>query len=255
MSEHWRFLDLKVNDAYTNMAVDEALACARGDGASPNTLRFYMWRPSAVTIGYFQGVEDEVDLEACGRYGIDINRRISGGGAVLNSSTGEITYSIVTAEDDPRVSRDVTESYRFLCGGIVEGLAQLGISAEFKPINDIVVRGKKISGNAQIRRYGAVLHHGTILVDYDAKQMFSVLKVSKEKMSDKMIQQAEERVTTIRRELQRNVSFDEVRRALHDGFGRALGVELVPGAITPHEEQLVKTFREKYASREWIFRR
>jgi len=255
MSESWRFLDLKVSDAYTNMAVDEALACARGEGGSPNTLRFYMWRPSAVTIGYFQSVEDEVDLEACRRYGIDINRRISGGGAVLNSSTGEITYSIVTADDDPRVSQDVTESYRYLCGGIVEGLASLGIGAEFKPINDVVVRGRKISGNAQIRRYGAVLHHGTILVDYDAKQMFSVLKVSKEKLSDKMIQQAEERVTTIRRELQRNVSFEEVRRALHDGFRRALGVKLVPGEITPHEEQLVKKFREKYASREWIFRR
>jgi len=75
----WRFLDLKVNDAYTNMAVDEALAKARGEDRSPDTLRFYMWNPSAVTLGYFQSVEDEVDVEACNRFGIDINRRISGG--------------------------------------------------------------------------------------------------------------------------------------------------------------------------------
>lgn len=255
MSERWRFLDLKVADAYTNMGVDEALAYARGEGMAPNTLRFYRWNPSAVTLGYFQSVEDEVDLEACGRYGIDINRRISGGGAVLNSSYGEITYSIVTDEDDPRVSTDVTESYRFLCHGIVEGLALLGIEAEFKPINDVVVRVRKISGNAQIRRYGAVLHHGTILLDFDARQMFSVLKISKEKLSDKMIKQAEERVTTIRRELGRDISFEEARDALYEGFRKALHVELVHGELSDYEEQLVRKFREKYASPEWIYRR
>ena len=255
MSERWRFLDLKVADAYTNMAVDEALAYSRSEGRTPNTLRFYMWKPSAVTLGYFQSVEDEVNLEACRRYGIDINRRISGGGAVLNSSDGEITYSIVTAEDDPHISEDVTESYRFLCHGIVEGLSLLGIEAEFKPINDVIVRGRKISGNAQIRRYGTVLHHGTILVDFDARQMFSVLKISKEKLSDKMIKQAEERVTTIRRELGREVSFEEVRQALYKGFNRALGVELIQGELSEYEEKLVRKFREKYASPEWIYRR
>ena len=255
MSESWRFLDMKVSDAYTNMAVDEALAYARGEGEAPNTLRFYRWNPSAVTLGYFQSVEDEVNLEACKRYGIDVNRRISGGGAVLNSSYGEITYSIVAPEGDPRISTDVTESYRYLCHGIVEGLALLGVEARFKPINDIIVGARKISGNAQIRRYGAVLHHGTILVDFDARQMFSVLKISDEKLSDKMIEQAEERVTTIRRELGRDVSFEEVRDAMEEGFGKALGVELVKGDLSDQERELVKKFREKYASREWIFRR
>ena len=251
--EKWRFLDLKVTDAYTNMAVDEALAYAKGEGKAKNTLRFYRWQPSAVTLGYFQSVEDEIDLEACKRYSIDVNRRISGGGAVLNSSYGEITYSIVMPEGDPRISADPTESYRYLCHGIVEGLANLGIEAAFKPINDIIVGPRKISGNAQIRRYGAILHHGTILVDFNAREMFSVLKISEEKISDKMIQQAEERVTTIRRELGRGVSFDEVRAAMERGFAKALGVELVPGELSEHEDELVAKFREKYASRDWIF--
>ncbi|MCW3979303.1 MAG: lipoate--protein ligase family protein [Candidatus Bathyarchaeota archaeon] len=255
MSESWRFLDMRVADAYTNMAVDEALSYARGEGEAPNTLRFYRWNPSAVTLGYFQSVEDEVDLEACKKFGIDVNRRISGGGAVLNSSYGEITYSVVAPDDDLRISTDVTESYRYLCHGIVEGLALLGIEARFKPINDIIVGGRKISGNAQIRRYGAVLHHGTILVDFDAREMFSVLKISEEKISDKMIEQAEERVTTIRRELGRDASFGEVRDAMEEGFAKALGVELAPGELSDYEQELVKKFREKYVSREWIFRR
>ena len=253
--ESWRFLDLKVADAYTNMAVDEAIAHSRGIEKAPNTLRFYRWNPSAVTLGYFQSVEDEVDVEACKRYGIDINRRISGGGAVLNSSYGEITYSIVIPEDDFRVSIDPIESYRHLCQGIINGLANIGIEGNFKPINDIVVGSRKISGNAQIRRYGSVLHHGTILVDFDAKQMFSVLKISEEKISDKMIKQAEERVTTIRRELGRDISFEEVRDAMRKGFTEALSVKLLPGELSEHELELVKKFREKYASPEWIYRR
>jgi len=174
---------------------------------------------------------------------------------VLNSATGEITYSIIMDENDPRISSDPTESYRYLCHGIVEGLAILGITADFKPINDIVVGTKKISGNAQIRRYGAVLHHGTILVDFDPKQMFSVLKISDTKISDKLIQQAEERVTSIRKVLGRNVSFEEVRAAMEKGFAKALGVKLVKGELSSYEEELVAQFREKYASREWRFRR
>ncbi len=255
LTEKMRFLDLKVNDAYTNMATDEALTKSKGEDNGPDTLRFYRWNPSAVTLGYFQSVEDEVDLDAMKKYGIDLNRRISGGGAVLNSAEGEITYSIVMDEEDPRISDDPTESYRYLCHGIVEGLANLGIKADFKPINDIIVGPKKVSGNAQIRRYGAVLHHGTILVDFDASKMFSVLKISDAKISDKLIKQANERVTSIRQILDRKVSFEEVRAAMEKGFAKALGVELVDGELTPQETAYVAEFREKYASKEWRFRR
>ncbi len=250
-----RFLDLKVNDAYTNMAVDEVIAKARGEGKAPDTLRFYMWKPSAVTLGYFQSVEDEVNLKTLQRFGFNLNRRISGGGAVLNSERGEITYSVILKEDDPHVSTDPVESYHYLCQGIIETLAVLGIKADFKPINDIVVAGKKISGNAQIRRYGAVLHHGTLLVDFNAREMFGVLKISKEKLSDKMIQQAEDRVTTIRRLLGRQIGFPEVRDAMEIGYRKALDVELAKSDLTPYEEELVKQFRERYASKNWIYRR
>jgi lipoate-protein ligase A len=131
----------------------------------------------------------------------------------------------------------------------------LGIKADFKPINDIVVGGKKISGNAQIRRYGAVLHHGTLLVDFNAREMFGVLKISKEKLSDKTIQQAEDRVTTIRRLLGQQIGFPEVRDAMEMGFRKALDVELGKSELTPYEEELVKQFRERYASRNWVYRR
>ena len=255
MRDDWRLLDLMVADCYTQMAIDEAVAYARGRGEAPDTIRLYRWKPSAVSIGYFQSVEEEVDLKACRRLGVDVIRRISGGGAVFHDYDGEITYSLNTGEGNPKIPKDISESYRLICGGVIEALKVLDLRAEFKPINDILAGGRKISGNAQTRRYGAVLQHGTVLVDFDARKMFTVLKVSKEKISDKAIKQAEERVTTIRRELGRHVDFTEVRDALISGFEKVLGINLVPGRLTSVEERLVEKFKERYASPEWIHRR
>lgn len=255
MNEDWRLIDLWVADCYTQMATDEAIAEACGKGLSPSTIRLYRWNPSAVSLGYFQSLEDEVDTEACRRLGVDIIRRVSGGGAVFHDYNGEITYSLITPEDDPKIPRDIDQSYAVICKGIVRALDSLGLQAEFKPINDIAVSGRKISGNAQTRRYGAVLQHGTVLVDFDPKTMFTVLKVSQEKISDKLIKQVEERVTTIRRELRSQTSFDQVRDALVSGFEDALSVHLLPGSITSHEAELVKRHRAKYSSPEWTGRR
>ncbi|RLI10050.1 lipoate--protein ligase family protein [Candidatus Bathyarchaeota archaeon] len=254
MSETWRLIDMRIEDAYTQMAIDEALAYARRRGEM-NTVRLYRWNPSAVSVGYFQSVRDEVDLEACRRLGVDVIRRITGGGAVFHDYEGEITYSLVAPDDDPKIPRDILASYRLICGCVINGLRALGLDAEFKPVNDIVVGARKISGNAQTRRYGAVLQHGTVLVDLDVRKMFTVLKVSETKISDKMIKAVEERVTNIHRELGRDVSFDEVRGALIKGFEETLDISLEPGELTAYEEELMRKFREKYRSREWVFKR
>jgi len=252
MSVEWRLLDLMVADCYTQMAIDEAIAFARGRGEAPPTIRLYRWKPSAVSIGYFQNVEEEVDLEACRGLGVDVIRRISGGGAVFHDYNGEITYSLIAEEGSRLIPRDINDSYRLICEGIIEAMGLLGLKAEFKPINDIICGGRKISGNAQTRRYGSVLQHGTVLVDFDVRTMFTVLRVSKEKISDKAIKQVEDRVTTIRRELGRAVSFWEVRDALVSGFESVLGIRLVSGRLSNVEEELVEKFRERYASDEWL---
>ena len=252
----WRFIDLKVNDAYTNMAIDEAIGRLRGSGLSPNTIRFYRWKPSAVSVGYFQITEREVNIEACRELGVDIVRRMTGGGAVYHDYNGELTYSVIVNEDHPLIPREITKSYEVLCDGIVNALGHLGIEAEFKPINDIVVSGKKISGNAQTRRWGVVLQHGTILMSTDIRTMFKVLRVGLTKISDKAIKSVEERVTTIRRELDRSISFEEVSKALRRGFEEALGIRLVDGALTKEELNLAEERRQtKYLTEEWNFKR
>lgn len=250
---NWRLLPLRVDDAFTSMAIDEALLRLNSQRKVPNTVRFWRWLPSAVSLGCFQSLEREVDLEAARRHGVDVVRRITGGGAVFHDYQGELTYSVVCREED--VPRDIIESYKLICSGIVRGLENLGLRAEFRPINDVQVNGRKISGSAQTRRWGSVLQHGTILVSPDVKLMFELLKVSPEKISDKFISSVFERVTTVERELGKKPSFEQVREAMINGFEKALNVELVEGEMEKTELDLAAEIRPKYASQEWLRKR
>jgi len=256
MVEKWRLLDTGLNNAFYNMALDEAIAIAKSKSLVPNTIRFFRWKPPAVSIGYFQSMEEEVDIKACDELGIDYVRRRTGGGAVYHDTEGELTYSIIVDQTHRLISEDFQETYQTLCSGLVLGLRKLGVPAEFKPINDIVSHGRKISGNAQTRGMNVVHQHGTILRKVDPALMFRVLKVPSEKIRDKMIKSVEERVTSINNVLGRNVSFRELKDALIEGFEEAFKIDLVTGNTTDFEENMAQKLKtEKYASREWNFRR
>ena len=245
----WRVLPLIETDAYKAMALDEAISEFVAKGGPP-TIRFWRWNPSAVSIGYFQCILDEVDADLCKEMKIDIVRRRTGGGAVYHDYNGEITYSVIAPLG--MFPKNIIESYKAICGWIISGLQKLGIQSEFKPINDILVDGKKISGNAQTRRNGVLLQHGTILCDLDIRTMFSLLKVSKEKISDKFIQAVEERVTSLKKHS--ITDMDKVYTALVNGFTQ--NKEWSFGELTDEEikkaEELART---KYAAREWNFQR
>lgn len=252
----WRLIGLTTDDAFTNMAIDEALIHQVSLRKAPNTIRLYRWKPSAVSIGFFQSIEQEVNLDACKRMGVDVVRRITGGGAVYHDYDGEVTYSMIAHQDEAKIPSDIKKSYEVICKGIVLGLERLGLKAEFRPINDILVNERKISGNAQTRRMNAVLQHGTVLVDVNVPRMFSFLKVSDEKIRDKTIKSVEERVTSIRKELGQPISLERVADALADGFQQALDIKLVKGSLEGEELSLARRLRnEKYATYEWNFKR
>ena len=254
--EEFRFIDLETHTAFENMAIDEAIMLAMKNNHVPPTLRLYRWNPSAVSIGTFQGMTDEVDVEFCKSKGIDVIRRITGGGAVYHDYDGEVTYSIIIPKGHRLAPPDIIESYRILCNGIVKALEYLGIEAEFKPINDVDASGKKISGNAMTRRQGCVLQHGTTLLDLNVSLMFTILKVPQEKISDKMIADVKERVTSIRDILDRDVQIAELQEVLKQGFSDALEIELVPSRLTTEEQETADQLaREKYSSYDWNFSR
>ncbi|MFH1590609.1 MAG: biotin/lipoate A/B protein ligase family protein [archaeon] len=242
----WRLIDDTAHDAATNMGIDEAISESVSTGQSPPTIRFYAWEPSAVSIGYFQGLSNEVDMEACEKAGVDVVRRRTGGGAVYHDRDGEITYSIVGPLS--LFPSDIIGSYRMICGHVVDALRLLDIPAEFAPINDIQVEGKKISGSAQTRRNGVLLQHGTLLLDVDVDRMFSLLRVGKEKIADKLIKSVKKRVTSIQ---DFGVfSKDDVRNALKEAFSK--GRDISAGSMTEEELALAKRLaQERYKSDAW----
>jgi len=238
------------------MAIDESIMLAIKEGRSQPTLRFYRWNPSAVSIGTFQSMQEEVDVDYCRANNIDVIRRITGGGAVYHDYEGEITYSIILPKGHRLAPDDILDSYRLLCSGIIKGLEYLGIQSEFKPINDIISGTKKISGNAQTRRHSCLLQHGTTIFDLDVELMFTVLKVPQEKISDKMISDIKERVTSVRSILGPSVSLQDLREALQYGFSEALDIALVPGSLSNDEREKVEELRsQKYQADDWNFSR
>ena len=241
-----------------NMGIDEAVLRAVSRGYSPPTLRLYAWSPPCVTVGYFQSLADEVDLDLCASSGVDAVRRITGGGAVFHEA--EITYSVVLPEGCALAPAGILDSYKILCGGIVEGLREaFGVEAAFKPINDVCVGPKKVSGNAQTRRSGCLLQHGTILLGLDLELMFALLKVPKEKISGKMIADVKERVTSLADLLGRPVPYAEAARALRSGFAAAFaphGASLEDGTLSDAEMAEARELASsKFRSPEWNGRR
>jgi len=254
MKEEWRYIESNANTAAKNMAIDRAILVENSKGNSPVTLRFYEWAPPAISIGYFQGLLEEIDIDMCKKYGVEYVRRITGGGAVFHEN--ELTYSIVIPESHKDISKNIMESYGKICGALIKGLRYIGINSEYKPINDIVVGNKKISGNAQTRKHSTVLQHGTILIDVDVDKMFSVLKVPNEKIKDKLISNTKERVSSIRKILGKYISFNDLCSPLKKGFEEEFDIKLIKGELTSREKNLADRFeKECFANKLWNHKR
>ena len=188
-----------------NMALDEALLDWHSEGLIPPVVRFYEWNPATLSIGYFQSVEKEIDMEAVERLGLGFVRRPTGGRGVLHEH--ELTYSVIVSEAYPNMPATVTEAYRVISEGLLLGFQQLGLDAYFsipdtdekrqelkKPKSgvcfdspswyELVVEGKKVAGSAQTRQKGVILQHGAILLDIDEDKLIQTFKFASEALRD-----------------------------------------------------------------------
>jgi len=250
--KNWRLIKIIEDSGAKQMAIDEAILLSRAKGLVPNTLRFFTWKPSAITLGFFQDLNQEVNTAKAKDMKVDLVRRYSGGGAIFHQD--ELTYSLVILEKDIR--KNIIDSYKYLCQGVIYGLNSLGLKAEFKPINDILVNGKKISGNAQTRKNGVILQHGTILLSVDVEKMFSLLQVSDEKIKGKLIANVKERVTSLKNEFpEKTWKLDELQEIFKLGFSKALDINLNTGDLIKEEKYLIQElYLNKYLSEDWNYR-
>lgn len=231
-----------------NMALDEVLAERVGKGERAPTLRVWGWSSRCVVLGRFQSVRNEVDEAAAAEHGVQIVRRISGGGAMFIEPEGAITWSLYAPQSLVK-GMTFAESYAFFDAWVVDALSGLGLDAWYEPLNDITSAGGKVGGAAQSRRGGAVLHHTTMAYDMNKPLMVKVLRIGKEKLSDKGVASADKRVGPLR--MQTDMSRQAIIDHMVGDFSRRFGV--VEGELTPDEiAEAERRVRERFGTRAWI---
>lgn len=245
----WNIVHSKPVSPLMHLALDEVLAHEVAKGHRAPTLRFWEWDRSAVVLGSFQSVKNEVDVEAAKRLGVEVVRRATGGGAMFVEKGTTITYSLY-APVDLVLDMDFADSYAFLDNWVLKALNTMGIEALYKPLNDITSPKGKIGGAAQKRFANkTVVHHVTMAYDIDATKMMQVLRIGREKLSDKGISSAAKRVDPIRS--QTGMERSDVINSMKATFTELNGA--VAGDITDAEyraaEELVET---KYGTAEWL---
>ncbi|MFQ6031325.1 MAG: biotin/lipoate A/B protein ligase family protein [Candidatus Zixiibacteriota bacterium] len=273
--KQWRFIFTGANDAFFNMALDEAIlqSCQGGD-AIP-TFRLYLWSPPGVSIGYFQSFEKTVDFNRCKERNIQVVRRLTGGRAVLHEN--EITYSIcASVEKYPELGEDINQTYQKISFALLESLRSLEISAEWvKPDRErtlptgfnfskpcfisnsryeITVEGKKLIGSAQRRGKNSFIQHGSIPLGKGKVSLSDLL--CEENNGEKMRERLEDKSTDLEKILKREVEHQEVISALKKGFSNFFDVEMVEKQPTQKEIQTAQVLtQKKYSTEEWNFRK
>ncbi len=280
----WRLIKDGYHNGFMNMAIDEAIMIAHREGWVPPTIRFYQWSPPAVSLGYFQNLKKEIDIEACQKKGVDIVRRPTGGKAVLHDQ--ELTYSFVIKENHPLVNDSILETYKKISRGIIRGLSYLGVEAKLVPLREklkndplsreternseppysaiksicfsasaqyeVQIEGKKIVGSAQVRKGGVVLQHGSLLIKLEKDKLFSVFNFPSPEVRERL--KGRFKAIGLEEVLGREVSFSELAEILPRGFEEEFGVKLVEGRLTEEEKEISRgLFKNKYSTYEWNY--
>ena len=248
----WRFIYEEPREPALHMALDEVLAREVAAGRRPPTLRIWEWSAPAVVVGSFQSLRNEVDVAEASRLGITVVRRISGGGAMFIEPGNTITYSLY-APESLVAGMSYAESYGYLDNWVIDTLTEdLGLSAWYQPLNDITSAQGKIGGAAQKRvAGGAVLHHVTMAYDIDAEKMTRVLRIGREKLSDKGIGSAVKRVDPLRRQTGRPRA--EIIDTLAAHFRGRYGLTADP--VTAGELRAARDLaRDKFSLTQWTAR-
>ncbi|MGV3064663.1 lipoate--protein ligase family protein [Staphylococcus simulans] len=276
MTETWNFINSGSHDPFYNMAMDEALLNFVSRGEIDPVIRFYTWDPATLSIGYFQRLKKEIDIDKVKEKGYGLVRRQTGGRGVLHDK--ELTYSVIVPESHPKMPKTVTEAYRVISQGLLEGFKLLGFDAYFavpkskeereklkQPRSsvcfdapswyELVVEGRKIAGSAQTRQKGVILQHGSILKDIDIDDLFDMFIFKNERLKDKMKQAFIDKAVAINDISDKVVSLEEMEAAFEKGFQKGLDINFKPLELTKEQQTEVKELAEKYKSDEWTYRK
>ncbi|RKQ16850.1 lipoate--protein ligase family protein [Oceanobacillus bengalensis] len=272
MSEEWYFLDSGHQDAAVNMALDELLLSWHSEDKIQPTLRFYGWKDPTLSAGQFQKVHKSIDFDAIHKYNCQFVRRLTGGSAVLHDD--ELTYSIVVSEDHPAIPTSIREAYHVLSKGLYEGFKHLGIQVDFAypdrsaakertavcfekaAFYEMVVDGKKLSGNAQTRKKGVLLQHGSIPMSMNIDMLYDLFRFPSEKVKIRKRDAFQEKAITINQLTNKVHTYNLMKEAFYKGFQTALNISLLPFELSTEQwDEVYELAAKKYRSDEWNFKR
>jgi lipoyl(octanoyl) transferase len=273
----WYFINSGACRPSFNMALDEALLDWHSEGLLPPIVRFYGWTPATLSIGYFQQVKKEINMEEVKKHNLGFVRRPTGGRGVLHEH--ELTYSIIVSEDYPNMPVTVTEAYRVLSEGLLIGFQNLGLDA-YSSIPDtdekksdlkkpksavcfdapswyeLVVEGKKVAGSAQTRQKGVILQHGAILLDLDEDKLVSLFNYPSEAVKARVRRGLPEKAVAINRLREIPATMEECVAAFKNGFEEGLDVNLEPYSLTNEQIEYVEALEtRRYAHDDWTYRK
>lgn len=249
--DRWRLLDTPPMTAAENMALDETLVELKGKGRTPNTIHFLQFSPRAVLLGFHQSIREEIRTEYCAAHGIDINRRVTGGGAIFFDES-QLGWEVICDKDFFQTRVPTQRLFRTLCDPVITALDLLGVKSSFRPRNDIEINGRKISGTGGTESDGAFLFQGTMLTDFDVDTMLKSLRIPVEKLKAKEIDSVKERVTCLKWELGKTPSLHRIKKAIKTGFEKHLGIRLESGGLSPDEERLFHDKVAYFQSSQWV---
>ncbi len=242
----WRIINEGEYSEAMHHGIDEILTGRMESGDLQPTLRFWYRENPSVPMGRFQSFEDEVEVNYAEENNIEVVRRITGGGAMFVEPGNVITYSIYLPKE--KAPEGIEESYEELDRFAVEALKELGVEASYEPLNDIEHEEGKLGGAAQLRKDDAVLHHTTISFDLDTEEMLRVLRIGKEKVSDKAVKSAEQRVSRISEHVDH--PREKVIEKMIEKFSEKRNV--TEGSLSEEElEEARELAEEKFSSDEW----
>jgi lipoate-protein ligase A len=249
-------LPLEIYNGFWNMALDEAILTSVIEKKSPNTLRFFKWNPSTASIGRNQSLSDEINVQFTMKKGFNVVRRITGGGAVFHDKDREITYSIVCPIRylESLGANKLIEQFEIITESIITGLKFYGLKTDKGVIHcpAIFLNEKKFSGNAQIRKRGHILQHGTILLELNPELMYSVLKAPQYVSKSRMVRSVYAKCIGIKDELS-NYNEEVFIAALKSGFENTLNIKLIDGQFSIYEIELAKKLvKVKYSNENWL---
>lgn len=249
MKKTWRILDTGLRRAAENIALNRALLEARQADEAPSTLRFLRFTPSAL-LGFHQSAEQELNLDYCRAHGVTMQRRITGGGAIYFDET-QLGWELYLRRSD-LASADMQAISQRICTAAARGMQALGVAAHYRPRNDIEVDGRKISGSGGAFDGDALLFQGTLLIQFDVEKMLRVLRIPAEKLSDKAIASARERVANLAELLGYTPDLAVVQEKISEAFATEFDVAFALGELTTREQERFAAALAEIDSDEWV---